>query len=108
MREYTEIITIKVIASVIAESKNDARELAFGSEWIDDDPDKPFEVWNLPPKLLHPQVIDLVAYSPMSTSFDGFKPRTFNEAACEISPDVEPEHQGRPVVFPPKYPGLPE
>ncbi len=91
MREYTAILTIKVIASVMAESEDEAQERAWGNRRINDHRDDAAEARNGPPPLLHPQVIGLTACTPVSRSSDQFKGRTFNKAACEVHPDLLPE-----------------
>lgn len=104
MREYTSIITIKVIASIMAESEDDAEVSCCGILHGDDSR----EHHGALPTLMHPQVIGLTAYRPLGVSHEGFKARSFKEAYRELYPDVEPDCEARPVVFPPRYPGLPE
>jgi hypothetical protein len=107
MREYTKIITIKVIASIMAESEDDA-EISCCGIFYRGDPNDPREYYGRLPTLLHPQIIDQTAYSPIGVSHDGFKARTFKEAYREVYPDTEPDCEARQVVFPPRYPGLRE
>jgi hypothetical protein len=105
MREYTKIITIKVIASIMAESEDDAEVSCCGT-FHGDAPSA--EYYRSLPTLLDPQVIDLTAYRPVGVSHDRFKARSFKEAYRELYPDVEPGCEARQVIFPPRYPGLPE
>jgi hypothetical protein len=98
MREYTKIITIKVIASVMAESEDDAEVSCCGVVYRDANGD-PSEYYGRLPTLLHPQVIDVTAYNPMDVSHDSFK-AALKEAYRELYPDVEPDCEARPVVFP--------
>lgn len=108
MREYTAVITIKVIASVMAESENDAEIYCRGTRQIDGPDGEAVEVYGQLPSLMRPQIIGLAAYSPVLVSATGFKARTFKEAAVEISPELELDCAPQPVVFPPRYPGLPQ
>jgi hypothetical protein len=105
LREYTKIITIKVIASVMADSEDEAEVSCCGVQSLGD---TPHEVYGPLPELLHPQIIGATAFNPMRVSSDLFKARSFKEAVREIDPDVEEECEGRPVVFPPRYSDLPE
>jgi hypothetical protein len=107
MREYTTIITIKVIASVMAESEHDAEALSRGIHYSHDPADPP-EYYGLLPDLVHPQVINLTAYCAVGKADDGFKARTFKEAYRELYPDIEPGCEAKRVVFPPRHPMLPE
>jgi hypothetical protein len=107
MREYTSVITLTIIASVVAENENDANERAWGTFHVEGHDGELHETYRGPPELVRPQVIGLVAYQSNSTGYDLFKARSFKEAAREISPDIEEDCVARPVVFPPSYPGLP-
>src|SRR5690349_7257277 len=88
MREYTTIITIKVIASVMAESEHDAEVSCRGVIYSDDPPDPP-QYYGRLPTLVHSQVVDLTSYNPVNVRHDGFKARTFKEAYRELNPDIE-------------------
>lgn len=108
MREYTSIITLTIIASVMAESEDDANLRAWGTSYVENYRDGELhEVYRGPPQLMHPQVIGVVAYQPNGTAHDRFRARSFKEAAREINPDIEQECEARPVVFPPGYRALP-
>lgn len=107
MREYTTIVQITVIASVMAESEHDA-EVRCRDVHYSDDPSDPPEYYGRLPDLVQPQVIDLTAYRPVSAGHDGFKARTFIETYRELYPDIEPGCEAQRFVFPPGYPGLPE
>ena len=103
MREYTTIITIKVIASVMAESEHDAEASCCGIHYSDDPADPP-EYYGPLPDLVRSQVISLTAYRAIGQGHDGFKARTFEEAYRELYPDIEPGCEAKRVVFPPGYP----
>lgn len=107
MREYTKIITVNVIASVMAESEHDAEVSCCGIH-SSDDPADPSEYYGSLPDLVHPQVIGLTAYRPVGYKHDPFKARTFQEAYRIIYPDMEPGCEAKRVVFPPGFPMLPK
>jgi len=107
MREYTSIIRLTIIASVMAENENDANVRAWGIGYVEGSDGEWRETYCGPPKLVPPQVIGLVAYERTRADYDLFKARTFKEAACEIDPDMEQDCVAQAVVFPPGYPGLP-
>jgi hypothetical protein len=107
MREYTKVVTIKVIASVMAESEDDAEVSAFGT-WGTGDPNDRREFYASSAQLIQPQVIGRVAYRPVAVSHDSFKARSFKEAVCEVEPDIESGCEAARVVYPPGYPGLPD
>jgi hypothetical protein len=108
MREYTSIIRLAIIASVMAENEDDANVKAWGTNYVEGFSDGELhETYRGPPELVRPQVIGLVAYHQNVAGHDLFKARSFKEAAREINPDIEEDCEARPVVFPPGYPGLP-
>src|SRR5690242_19678989 len=98
MREYTKIITIKVIASAMADSEHDAEVLSRGIHFGDDPRDPP-EYYGLLPDLIHPQVIGVTAYRAVGQEHDRFKPRSFKEAYREIYPDVEAGCEAKQLFF---------
>jgi hypothetical protein len=100
MREYTAIVTITVIASVMAESEHDAEDRCSGYRL-----GKDARSWYVPP-LMHPHVIGLAAFRPISVAFGGFKARSFTEAYRDVEPDMEPGCEAAQVVFPPGHPAL--
>lgn len=92
MREYTSIIRLTIIASVMAENEDDANVRAWGTNYVEGYSDGELhETYRGPPELVRPQVIGLVAYQANGAGYALFKAR------CEPLP----------VVFPPGYPGLP-
>jgi hypothetical protein len=108
MREYTSIIRLTVIASVMAENEDDANVRAWGTRYVEGYSDGELhETYCGPPELVRPQVIGLVAYQQTAAGYDLFKARSFKEAAREINPDIEQDCEPLAVVFPPRYPGLP-
>lgn len=102
MREYTAIVTITVVVSVMAESEREAEDRCSGFR-LDDGPGR--DRWYVP-TLMHPQVIGLAAFSPTSVSFDGFAARSFKEAYRDCVPYIEPGCEPKQAVFPPGHPAI--
>lgn len=107
MREYTSIIKISVIASIVADNDHEANVRAWGETYVENHDFNLHATYGVPPQLLPPHIIGLVAYQATCTTWDRFKVRSFEEAAREINLKYGEGSEVRPLVFPPNYPGLP-